>query len=95
MSYVRVSLMRPLPGMESELEKAQRDLLRFFSGQPGFIDGYLLSSHDGSGEVGRLGIWESEVHADQAANSDHVLAVRSRMNQLVGEGHSERSFHAD
>ncbi|HEX5939465.1 MAG TPA: antibiotic biosynthesis monooxygenase [Dehalococcoidia bacterium] len=95
MPYVRFSIMNPLPGMESELHAAQKDLLKFFSEQPGFVDGYILTAQDGSGELGRVGIWESESHADQAANSDHVLAVRSRINQLVGAGHRERSFHAE
>jgi hypothetical protein len=94
-SYVRLSLMKPLAGMEADLLAAQKDLLKFFSEQPGYVDGYLLTAYDGSGEVGRLGIWESGEQADQAANSDHVLAVRSRINQLIGEGHSERSFLAD
>ena len=95
MSYVRLSLMTPLPGSEADLLEAQEDLLKFFSEQPGYVDGYLLTAHDGSGEVGRLGIWESPAQADQAANSDHVLAVRSRINLLVAEGHTERSFLAD
>ena len=95
MAYVRLSIMNPLAGMESELQAAQKDLLKFFAEQPGFVDGYILTAHDGSGECGRVGIWESEGHADQAANSDHVLAVRSRINQLVGEGHRERSFYAE
>jgi hypothetical protein len=94
-SYVRLSLMTPLAGMEGDLLEAQKDLLRFFAEQPGYVDGYLLTAHDGSGEVGRIGIWESEEQADQAANSDHVLAVRSRINQLIRPGYSERSFLAD
>jgi heme-degrading monooxygenase HmoA len=94
MAYVRLSIMKPLPGSESELHAAQKDLLKFFAQQPGFVDGYILRAQDGSGEVGRVGIWESESHADHAANSDHVLAVRSELMRLVRED-NERSFLAD
>lgn len=94
MAYVRLSIMKPLPGSESELQAAHKDLLKFFSQQPGFVDGYILRAQDGSGEVGRVGIWESESHADQAANSDHVLSVRSELMRLVSED-NERSFLAD
>lgn len=95
MPYVRLSLLKPLRGEEQRLDNLQLDLLRFLSGQPGFIDGYVLRSNDGSGEVGRLGVWESEAFADQAANSEHVLALRSEINRLVTDSHSERSFQAE
>ncbi|HET9303037.1 MAG TPA: hypothetical protein VFO20_09700 [Propionibacteriaceae bacterium] len=86
--------MTPRAGLETDLLEAQKDLLKFFAEQPGYVDGYLLNVRDGS-EVGRLGIWETEAQADQAANSDHVLAVRARITRLIQEGHSERSFLAD
>ena len=56
------------------------DLLAFFSAQPGFIDGYRLASND---QVGRVTIWESEAAAEQAANSQHTLAVRSQLLRLA------------
>ncbi|MEX2238180.1 MAG: hypothetical protein WEB00_11650 [Dehalococcoidia bacterium] len=69
--------------------------MKFFAGQPGFLDGYMLRAHGNSGEVGRISVWENESFADQAANSDHVMALRSDLLQMVQGDHSERSFTAD
>lgn len=95
MAYIRLSLLQPLRAEEERLLKIQLDLLRYFAGQPGFIDGYILRSNDHSSEIGRLGIWESEAHADQAANAGHVMALRSEINRLISGPHTERSFSAE
>lgn len=95
MAYIRLSLLQPLRGEEERVLRIQLDLLRFFSGQAGFIDGYVLRSNDNSAEIGRLGLWETEAHADQAANAEHVMALRSEINRLISGSHSERSFNAE
>jgi quinol monooxygenase YgiN len=94
-AYVRLSLMTPSRGEEDHVVQLQRDLVRYFSSQPGYVEGYVLKAPDGSGQVGRIGVWESEAAADQAANSDHVMAVRSQLNQMITGEHNERSFLAD
>jgi len=81
MPYVRISLMTPLPGRETEVYRMQEDLLAFYRGQPGFVEGYFL--RDGSGRIGRMTVWESEEDDENMAQQAHVMAVRSEMRALV------------
>ena len=91
MPYVRVSLMQPKAGRHTEVRELLDDLAGFFAQQPGFIEGYGLHSSDSL--VGRVTVWESADAADAAAQSNHVLAVRSRLNTDVEDGsHQEHAF---
>ena len=93
--YVRLSLMNPRPGEDERVSQIQDDLLDFFSSQPGYVRGYKVLSGDPQGRCGRLTVWKSEHEADNAANTQHVLAVRSRLLQLIEEdSHVERSYTA-
>ena len=93
MYYLRISLLVPLEGYEAEVRRLEEDLLAFLALRPGFVDGYLLTA-EGSPDVGRVTIWQSEADADHAANQDHVLALRSRLLQITDEERFERSFEA-
>lgn len=91
MPYVRVSLMQAKPNRQDEVNSLLDDLGGFFAGQPGFIEGYGLHASDGL--VGRITVWETAASADAAAQHDHVLAVRSRLNIDVVDGsHQEHAF---
>lgn len=91
MPYVRVSLMQPKTGRNDEVSALLDDLGAHFASQPGYLDGYGLHSNDGL--VGRVTVWESASAADAAAQGDHVLAVRSRLNTDVVDGsHQEHAF---
>lgn len=93
--YVRLSLMVPKGGCADRVSKITDDLLDYFSKQPGYVRGYKLTTSDGSGELGRLTVWTSEQEADRVATSQHVLAARSELMQLIEEeSHLERSFTA-
>ena len=95
MTYIRVSLMKPLAGRDLEVQKLNAELVNYYQNQPGCLQSVLVRSTDESGEVGRISFWESENAADQAANSDHSLALRSRLHLMVRRGHQERSFHGE
>jgi hypothetical protein len=93
MPYVRISLMMPKHGRESELESLLDQLVDYYEQQPGYVTGYRLKNIDGTGRVGRLGVWEDQHSAERAAQTDHDLALRSEVNMLVDEGtHEELSF---
>ena len=98
MPYVRVSFMRPrLAERAGELQHMLEDLLQFFKTQPGFVEGYLLKAMDGTGRLGRLTVWESDRDAGQAAQHQHVMAVRSRIRYLTDDEsdiHLEAGFEA-
>ena len=93
--YVRLSLMNPREGEDKLVAGLMDNLLEYFSTQPGYVRGYALLDGDPRGRVGRITMWESEEQADQAANTQHVLTVRSEIMQRIEEdSHIERSYTA-
>ena len=94
--YVRLSLARPRPGHETQVAKIDQDLMRFFAGQPGYLHGYRITGGDSTGgRIGRLTLWRSDQDADRAAQTAHVLAVRSELLLLIeDEQHVEDSWVA-
>ena len=93
MPYVRISLMRPKHGQEAEVDSLLDQLVDYYASQPGYLTGYRLTNIDGTGRVGRLGVWDSAHEAEAAAQSDHDLALRSQLNFILDEdSHEEYSF---
>jgi quinol monooxygenase YgiN len=95
MPYVRVTTMIARAGQEARLEKTMRDLSAFYAQQPGYIHGYTLLPHEQANprRFGRVGVWENEHAAVDAAQRDHALALRSELLRiLVEELHDEYSF---
>jgi heme-degrading monooxygenase HmoA len=94
--YVRLSLVRPKPGQEARVTEILNDLLNVYASQPGYLQGYSLTSNDPGTEIGRLTMWRSEHDAEATANSQHVMAQRAELMRLVeGGSHVERSFLAE
>jgi len=95
MLFVRLSLMKPLPGHAQQVADLNQALLEFFKVQDGFVRGFRLDPIDETGEIGRLTIWESQEVADRVARHQHSMSIRSEMLQMIDEGeHWERAFHA-
>ena len=93
--YIRISLMKAKPGSEALVAGLMDNLLASFADEPGFVRGYALLGGDPRGRVGRFSLWQSEEAADRAANTQHVLTVRSEIMQLIDpDSHVERSFRA-
>jgi hypothetical protein len=94
--YIRLSLMKAKPGRESDVAAITDRLVAFYRQQPGFITGYALRAADGTGDSGRVTIWESEEAADQVAQSNHNMSLRADLIPLVEDGTDvERSFWAE
>ena len=64
------------------------DLENTLSQTNGFILGGVFTS--GDGEVGRFSLWETHEDADRASSSEHVIALRSHLHNLVEPGHIEQ-----
>lgn len=92
--YVRLSLMIPKPGHEGRVSEIMEDLLAFLRTQPGHVRGYKLVRTYPYAGIGRLTVWQSEQDADNAAQTAHVLAVRSELLQITEEDHVERAYTA-
>ncbi|MEO8457672.1 MAG: antibiotic biosynthesis monooxygenase [Chloroflexota bacterium] len=95
MSYIRISIMKPLSRKELEVQKLNLELVTHYRQQPGCVSSRFIEAHDGSGEMGRLSEWESEHAADAAATNDHSMFLRSRVQLAVRKGHLDRSFKTD
>jgi len=95
MPYIRISLLQPRRGHTVEAGQLLDQVARLCEGQPGFVRGYRLEPGDRSELIGRVTIWASEQDADAVAMTDHMLALRSTLNELVRRGsHEERGFWA-
>lgn len=92
MTFVRLSLMKPSPGNEDEVERINRDLVAHYLGMKGCLAGYLLKEAGGGAEICRLTLWESEADAGRAANDHHTLSSRSTLHRLIQPGDVGRSF---
>ena len=91
--YVRLSLMDPKPGERERVVKMHEDLVTWLPGQPGFVRGYVIVSGDPLDRVGHMNVWRSMHDADQAAQTDHVLAIRSALLPLIDkDSHAEHSY---
>lgn len=93
--YVRLSLMNPRPGKADLVSALMDNLLEYFATQTGYAHGYSLVSGDPQDRVGRVTLWDSEEAADAAANTQHVLSIRSELLSLIdANSHVERSYTA-
>jgi hypothetical protein len=94
--YVRLSMATPRAGHEDDVARMDDELMRFFAKQPGYLHGYRITGGDAiAGRIGRLSLWRSEHDADAAAQTEHVLAIRSELLLVIAdERHIEYSWTA-
>ncbi|MBI4236572.1 MAG: antibiotic biosynthesis monooxygenase [Chloroflexi bacterium] len=92
MAVIRLTTFRPAPEDRARVARLLDELNEFLSRQPGFILALRFASPDG-GEMGRIGIWESEERADAVAQMQHNLALRSQLMEALGEEVREESLY--
>jgi quinol monooxygenase YgiN len=92
MAFVRLSIMKPNRGQAERVETMLRELAETVAKNPGCIQSMLLAADDGTGELGRIAVYESAEAANDSANNAHVMALRSELHLIVEPGHVERSF---
>lgn len=95
MPYVRIAQMISRPGHEAEVEEVLKKLSQYYVQQRGYTTGYHLTSHSEGNMTrhGRVGIWESEMAAQTAAQTEHHMALRGQLLRLIDEDtHLELSF---
>ena len=68
MAYARITFMKPIAGREEDAATLNRDLVGLYREQAGCQLSHTLVATDGSGEIGRMSLWESE----NAADSGHT-----------------------
>ena len=97
MPYVRIAQMISRPGREAEVEEVLKKLSQYYVQQRGYVAGYHLTPHVDGGITrhGRVGVWESEIAAQTAAQTEHSLSLRAQLLRLIDEDtHLELTFEA-
>jgi quinol monooxygenase YgiN len=92
MAYVRLSIVKASRGQEARVNDLMKQLADTVRALPGCKESMLLKSDDGTGEVARIAIYDDPRAAADAANSAHVMSLRSELHLHVEPGHVERSF---
>ena len=92
MAAIRLSIVVPSPGQRQRVEQLLDHLDELLGKNPHYVVGGRFEATDGSGEIGRISVWESEADADHAATDDDVIAIRSQIHMLVQPGHLERLY---
>lgn len=92
MPYIRLSIAKPRRGEEARVEEVMRKLSDLSASQEGCVESYVLRPHDDSGEIARIAVYSDEKVAEQAANSQSFMALRSELHLLAEPGHIERAF---
>jgi heme-degrading monooxygenase HmoA len=98
MSFVRVTYVVPREGQVKRVSEQLKKLSDYYATQPGYIEGYLLNPHPMANPpaMGRFGVWESDKAAEDAAQSQHAMALRAELLRLVDEdSHLELTFEGD
>ncbi len=92
MTYIRLSIVRPRRGEEKRVEELIRKLAEALAGTEGCLESYVLRPDDESGELARIAIYENEGVAEKAANSQHIMALRSELHLSAEPQQVERAF---
>jgi len=97
--FVRVSHMNAKDGQEDRLVELLNQLSTFYREQGGYLGGYILSPYPSAPtdarRFGRVGAWETQDAAEDAAQHSRALALRSELTRIVEEdSHHEFSFSA-
>ncbi len=90
MPVARISMMKPLPGRQGEVEKLLDELEEYVSKQEGYILGFRFAGVEDPKEIGRTSLWTSHHHADHVATLNHMVALRARIHRAIQPGHVER-----
>jgi len=74
------------------MEEVMRKLSDLSASQEGCVESYVLRPHDDSGEIARIAVYSDEKAAEQAANSQSFMALRSELHLIADPGQVERAF---
>ena len=97
-SFVRITYVVPRDGQGARVMETLKKLSDFYVTQPGYLGGYQLNPlpTSASNACGRIGIWASMDAAENAAQTEHVMALRAELLRLVDEDtHVEYTFVGD
>src|SRR5437762_299579 len=80
LAWMRLTLVKPLPGNEPEALRLLKELDESIGPAPGLLFSIVLSRS--APRAGRISLWRSKGEADREVMSDRTLALRSRLHTL-------------
>jgi quinol monooxygenase YgiN len=92
MTYIRLSIVRPRRGEEKRVEELIRKLAEALATTEGCLGSYVLRPADESGELARIAMYENEGVAEKAANTQHIMSLRSELHLFTEPQQVERAF---
>jgi quinol monooxygenase YgiN len=92
MTYIRLSVVKPRPGHEEGTVELLKALSAATANSLGWQANYVLRSHDDSGDIARISIYDDESSAEREASTPSVLSLRSELLLIIEPGHRERGF---
>ena len=89
--FVRMSMVRPLPGEDERVAAVFRRMNALACGKPGFLCAQILVVRNGADLV-RFACYEDERTATAVATSERMLALRAELHRLIEPGHVEHGL---
>ena len=80
MAYLRLTLLQPRPGSESEVLHLLEELDSNLAGASGLLFSVVMGEE--AKRLGRVSLWRSKEDANREAVSDRTLSLRSRLRFL-------------
>ena len=95
MPFVRLTVAHARPERREEVKKHYRELVDYVRKLPGCVGAYVLTAEDGTGDVGRMTLWENEAAANHAANDPHAMSLHAELMFDVSGEMWDRTFDAN
>jgi hypothetical protein len=83
LAWMRLTLVKPLPGNEPEALRVLKELDESIGPAPGLLFSIVLSRS--APRAGRISLWRSKGDAERETTSDRALALRSRLHTLSAD----------
>ena len=86
MPYVRLTVIRPLPGQRDKAREVLQKIEHLFSDDPSLLMGFEFGEGgDSEGPLGRVSVWETNTAANKRATSVQSIALRAELQRLCSE----------
>ena len=86
MPYVRLTVIRPLPGQHENARALLEKIEHLFADDPGMLMGFEFGdAREVDAPIGRVAVWESNTAANKRATSTAAIGLRAELQRLCRE----------
>ena len=80
MAFLRLTMIQPRPGSETEANDLLQELDTSLGQESGLLFSLIVNPR--SERIGRLSLWRTKDDANRVATTDHIMSVRSRLHYI-------------